>query len=237
MGPAESAATAPPAERTSAFTGVHTDGGFQEYTIAEEDYTFPIPDRFTDGEAAPLLCAGVVGYRSLRLSGVEPGQRLGLYGFGASAHIVLQVARSWGCRVYVFTRGSEHRKLAMSLGAHWAGAAEDRIDHRMDSSIIFAPAGGLVPLALGRLEPGGTLALGGIHMSPIPQTPYDLFWHERRIQSVANSTRQDVTDFLRAAAEIPVETTVELFPLQRANEVLSRLKAGAIQGAAVLTTA
>jgi propanol-preferring alcohol dehydrogenase len=216
------------------FTGLHADGGFAEYMVVDERFAYPIPAAFSDVEAAPLLCAGVVGYRSLRLSRVQPGQRLGLYGFGASAHLMLQVARHWGCEVFVFTRGEHHRRLALSLGAVWAGGAEDDPGEPMDSSIIFAPAGSLVPLALQRLDKGGMLALGGIHMSPIPELPYDLLWHERTIQSVANSTRQDVVDFLQITAEMPVKTEIELFPLNQANEALLRLKRGQINGAAVL---
>jgi propanol-preferring alcohol dehydrogenase len=216
------------------FTGLHADGGFAEYMVVDERFAYPIPAVFSDVEAAPLLCAGVVGYRSLRLSRIQPGQHLGLYGFGASAHLMLQVARHWGCQVFVFTRGEHHRELARSLGAVWAGGAEDDPGALMDSSIIFAPAGGLVPLALQRLDRGGTLALGGIHMSPIPEMPYDLLWHERTIQSVANSTRQDVQDFLEVAAEVPVKTEIEEFTLNQANEALLRLKRSQINGAAVL---
>ncbi|MCK6628715.1 MAG: zinc-dependent alcohol dehydrogenase family protein [Anaerolineae bacterium] len=216
------------------FTGLHANGGFAEYLVVAEQFAYPIPAVFNDAEAAPLLCAGVVGYRSLRLSRVQPGQRLGLYGFGASAHLVLQVACYWGCEVFVFTRKEHHRQLARSLGAVWAGGAEDDPGAVMDSSIIFAPAGGLVPLALQRLDRGGTLALGGIHMSPIPEMSYDLLWHERTLQSVANSTRQDVRDFLQVAAEIPLKPETELFPLEQANEALLRLKQGQINGAAVL---
>lgn len=216
------------------FTGLHADGGFAEYMVVDEEFAYPIPAVFSDTEAAPLLCAGVVGYRSLRLSRVQPGQRLGLYGFGASAHLVLQVAHHWGCEVFVFTRGEHHRQLARSLGAVWAGGAEDDPGALMDSSIIFAPAGSLVPLALQRLDRGGTLALGGIHMSPVPEMAYELLWHERTIQSVANSTRQDVLDFLQVAAEVPVKTEIELFPLEQANDALLRLKRSQINGAAVL---
>jgi propanol-preferring alcohol dehydrogenase len=216
------------------FTGLHVDGGFAEYTLVGESFAYPIPDIFSDVEAAPLLCAGIVGYRSLRLSRVQPGQRLGLYGFGASAHLIIQVARYWNCEVFVFTRSEHHRKLARTLGAAWAGGAEDDPGALMDSSIIFAPAGSLVPAALRILDKGGVLALGGIHMSPIPEMPYDLLWHERTIQSVANSTRQDAIDFLRVAAEVPVKTEIELFPLEQANEALLRLKRSKINGAAVL---
>lgn len=216
------------------FTGLHADGGYAEYTIVDESFAYPIPEVFNDAEAAPLLCAGVVGYRSLRLSRVEPGQRLGLYGFGASAHIIIQIARHWGCEVFVFTRSDHHREMARSMGAVWTGGAEDDPGVLLNSSIIFAPAGPLVPEALRLLDRGGTLALGGIHMSPVPEMPYNLLWHERTVQSVANSTRQDAIDFLKVAAEVPVKTTVESFDLDQANEVLLRLKRSEINGAAVL---
>lgn len=216
------------------YTGVHADGGFAEQTIVDERFAYDLPDRFSDVEAAPLLCAGVVGYRALLRSGIKPGQRLGLYGFGASAHIVLQIARYWDCEVFVYTRNEGHRELARSLGAVWARGAEDDPGALMDSSIIFAPAGSLVPLALMRLEYGGTLALGGIHMSAIPSLPYELLWHERQVVSVANSTRQDVVDLLQIAAEIPIATSIETYPLEEANEVLLRLKRGEVNGAAVL---
>lgn len=217
------------------FTGLHADGGFAEYVVVGEQFAYPIPPIFSDTEAAPLLCAGVVGYRSLCLSGIQPGQRLGLYGFGASAHLMLQVACHWGCEVFVFTRSETHRQLARSLGAVWAGGAEDDPGAAMDSSIIFAPAGWLVPLALQRLDKGGILSLGGIHMSNIPEMPYDLLWHERTVRSVAHSTRQDVHDFLAVAAAVPVKTEVELFSLDQANDALLRLKRSQINGAAVLT--
>ncbi len=216
------------------FTGLHADGGFAEAVVVDEEFAYPIPDVFGDAEAAPLLCAGVIGYRSLRLSNIQKGQRLGLYGFGAAAHIVIQIAGHWECEVFVFTRSQEHREMAQKLGAVWVGGAEDDPGAAMDSSIIFAPAGWLVPEALRVLDRGGTLALGGIHMSPIPEMPYDLLWHERTIQSVANSTRQDVHDLLRVAAEVPVKTETELFPLEEANEVFLKLKNSQINGAAVL---
>jgi propanol-preferring alcohol dehydrogenase len=216
------------------FTGIHANGGFAEYTVVHEKFAYPISSTFSDVEAAPLLCAGVVGYRSLRLSRVQPGQRLGLYGFGASAHLIIQIARYWNCEVFVFTRSEHHRELAQSLGAAWTGGAEDDPGASMDSSIIFAPAGWLVPQALRVLDKGGTLALGGIHMSPIPEMPYDLLWHERTIQSVANSTRQDAIDFLQVAVQIPVKTEIELFDLEQANETLLRLKRSEINGAGVL---
>ena len=216
------------------FTGLHASGGFAEYVLVNQHFAYPIPSAFSHIQAAPLLCAGVVGFRSLRLSAVQPGQRLGLYGFGASAHLIIQIARHWDCEVFVYTRSEAHRRLARSLGAAWAGDAHDDPGARMDSSIIFAPAGWLVPEALRLLEPGGTLALGGIHMSNIPEMPYDLVWHERTIQSVANSTRQDVVDFLQLAAEVPVKTEVETFALAEANLALQKLKRSEINGAGVL---
>jgi alcohol dehydrogenase, propanol-preferring len=216
------------------FTGLHADGGFAEYMVVDERFAYPIPPIFSDIEAAPLLCAGVVGYRALRLSRVEPGQRLGLYGFGASAHLVLQIARHWGCEVFVFTRSEAHQELARSLGAAWAGSAMDDPGTTMDNSIIFAPAGWLVPEALRVLERGGTLALGGIHMSPIPEIPYELLWHERTLQSVANSTRQDVIDLLQVAADIPLKSEIQRFDLSQANEALVQLKHSEINGAGVI---
>ncbi len=216
------------------FTGVHAPGGFAEYTIAHQDFAYPIPPIFSDEEAAPLMCAGVVGFRSLRLSEVKPGQRLGLYGFGASAHVIIQVARHWNCQVYVFTRSQAHREMALKMGAVWAGGAEDSPDQPMDSSIIFAPAGKLVPLALQQLDKGGVLALGGIYMSDIPVMPYRILWEERTIRSVANSTRQDVIDFLNVAAEIPIKTEIELYDLEDVNEVMLKMKRSQINGAAVL---
>ncbi len=217
------------------FTGVHANGGFADYIVVHQNFAYPIPPIFSDEEAAPLMCAGVVGFRSLRLSDIRPGQKLGLYGFGASAHVIIQVAQHWGCPVFVFTRSKQHRHLARQLGAVWVGGAEDDPGTLMDSSIIFAPAGKLVPIALKHLDRGGTLALGGIHMSDIPSMPYNILWHERTIRSVANSTRQDVIDFLRVAAEIPIKTETELYPLEQANEVLLKLKRSEINGAAVLT--
>ncbi|HUX20422.1 MAG TPA: zinc-dependent alcohol dehydrogenase family protein, partial [Spirochaetia bacterium] len=217
------------------FTGLHVDGGYEELTLVHEGFAYSLPDTFDDVSAAPLLCAGVVGYRALRMSGIKPGQNLGMYGFGASAHVVIQIARYWDCKVFVFTRSAGHREFARSLGASWAESAEDDPGALMDSSIIFAPSGALVPTALERLDHGGTLVLGGIHMSAIPAMPYDLLWHERTIQSVANSTRQDVVDFLQIAAEIPIATRVQTFPLEEANEALGLLKSGRLNGAAVLT--
>jgi len=216
------------------FTGQHADGGLAEMMIAPADFVYPIPNGFPDEQAAPLLCAGVIGYRSLRLSEIEPGGKLGLYGFGASAHITIQVARHWGCRVYVFTRSQDHRQHALELGADWAGQAQDRPPAPLDSAITFAPAGWLVPHALRALRPGGTLAVNAIHMSPIPEMPYDLIYGERTVRSVTNATRRDARELLQLAAEIPIHTDVEIYPLAEANAVLQRLKQAEIRGAAVL---
>ena len=216
------------------FTGLHVDGGYAEYTLAPAAFAYPIPDIFTDEEASPLLCAGIIGYRALRLSEVQPGQRLGLYGFGASAHIAIQIARHWDCQVYVFTRSQSHRQLARALGAVWAGDARDDPGPRMHSSITFAPVGWIVPQALRVLDRGGTLAINAIHMSPIPEMPYQLIYHERTVRSVANSTRQDAEELLHIAAEIPIKTEVRTFPLEEANQALQALKASQIDGAAAL---
>ena len=216
------------------FTGQHADGGFAETMVVPADFAYAIPMGFPDDQAAPLLCAGIIGYRSLRLSGIEPGGRLGLYGFGASAHVTIQVARHWGCEVYVFTRSAEHRRHALALGAVWVGQAQDTPPDELDSAITFAPAGWLVPEALRVLRKGGTLAINAIHMSPIPEMPYSLLYGERIVRSVANATRQDAEDLLRLAATIPITTDVELYPLEQANQVLQRLKRSEIQGAAVL---
>jgi propanol-preferring alcohol dehydrogenase len=217
------------------FTGLHTHGGYAQFIVVDERFAYPIPDSFSDAQAAPLLCAGVIGYRSLRLSGIQPGQKLGLYGFGASAHLVIQIARYWDCEVYVFTRSAEHQQHALDLGAVWVDQAQDEPPAPLDASITFAPAGWLIPLALGHLKPGGTLAINSIHMSPIPEMPYNLLWGERVLRSVANVTRQDAEEFLPLAAQIPIKTDVELYPLNEANAVLQRLKASQIKGAAALS--
>ncbi len=216
------------------FTGYTVDGGYAEYALAEESFVYPIPDGFGDLQAAPLLCAGIIGFRSLRLSGIERGGRLGLYGFGAAAHVAIQVARHWGAEVYACTRDARHQKLALELGAVWAGGTVDQPPAKLNSAIIFAPAGEIVPAALKALKKGGTLALGGIHMSAIPSLDYQLLYHERVVRSVANNTRQDGHDFLRVAAEIPIHTQMEVFPLREANRALNALKNDAIRGAAVL---
>jgi len=217
------------------FTGYHVNGGYAEYIVIPEKFAYPVPEIFSGGEAAPLLCAGIIGYRALRLSETKPGQRLGLYGFGASAHVAIQVAVHWGCEVYVFTRSEEHRNLASKLGAVWTGKSKDEPPTKMDSSIIFAPAGELVLDALRVLDKGGTLALAGIYMTPIPEMDYVKYlYHERTLRSVANATRQDGEELLRIAAEIPIRTTTQVFPLEEANKTLQLLKKGKISGAAIL---
>ena len=216
------------------FTGYDVDGGLAEYVAAKEDFAYLIPKGFSDETAAPLLCAGIIGFRALRLSNINPGERLGLYGFGASAHIALQVARHWGCEVYVFSRNGDHRAHAEQLGAGWTGTADDVPPHSIDSAISFAPAGELVPKALRVLRKGGTLALAGIYMTPIPPLEYSLLYHERIVRSVANSTRKDAIDFLRIAAEIPVKTDIELFTFNEVSRALRLLKASKIRGAGVV---
>jgi alcohol dehydrogenase, propanol-preferring len=219
------------------FTGLHADGGYAEYMVVDEEFAYSLPSAFDNAHAAPLLCGGVIGYRSFRLSGAKSGDRVGLYGFGASAHIVLQFARHQGCKVYVFSRGEAHRQMALSLGAAWAEDAKDDPGAKLDAAIIFAPAGGLVPLALKATRKGATVALAGITMSPIPQLDYDLLYHERVLRSVANSTRRDVEEFLELAAEVPVKTEVTEFTLENANLALQKLKNSEIDGAAVLRVA
>jgi len=221
---------------SSEFTGLHRDGGFAEQVVAEAEFVYPLPADLPGEKAAPLLCAGIIGYRSLRLSGIKPGGRLGLYGFGASAHIAIQVARYWGCEVLVFTRSPGHQELARKLGAAWVGQAQDTPPDKLHAAIIFAPAGNLVPEALRVLERGGTLALAGIHMSTIPFLDYQKhLYYEKTVRSVTASTRQDGWELLELAAKIPLQPQVQLFPLEEANEALQRLKAGKIDGAAVLT--
>jgi propanol-preferring alcohol dehydrogenase len=216
------------------FTGYHVDGGYAEFVVAEADFVCSLPPGLGAVEAAPLLCAGIIGYRALRLSNIQPGGRLGLYGFGASAHLAIQVAVYWGCEVYVFSRSAHHRKLAQELGAAWTGQAQDELPVKLDSGIIFAPAGWLVPLALGHLRKGGTLALAGITMTELPAMDYALIYGERVVRSVANATRQDAREFLALAAAIPVQTRVETFRLEEANRALQLLKQGRISGAGVL---
>jgi len=218
----------------SAFTGYTVDGGYAEYIVAPEDFVYALPDGFADRQAAPLLCAGIIGFRCLRLSGIQPGGRLGFYGFGAAAHVAIQVARHWKVDVYASTRDERHRRLALELGAAWAGGALEAPPAPLDAAIIFAPAGEIVPAALKALRKGGTLVLGGIHMSTIPALDYNLLYQERVVRSVANNTREDGRDFLRVAAEIPIHTHTQIFPLREANRALNALKNDAIPGAAVL---
>jgi propanol-preferring alcohol dehydrogenase len=217
------------------FTGYQVDGGYAEYAVVPAQFAYPIPPVFSDDEAAPLLCAGIIGYRALRMSGIKQGQRLGLYGFGASAHIAIQIARHWGCDVYVSSLKLEHQRLARELGARWVGGVSDRPPEKLHGSIIFAPAGELVPIALRALERGGTLALAGIHMSPIPSLDYDHeVFGERVIRSVTANTRQDGLDLLREAASIPIKPRTVSFHFDEANRALQDLKAGRYSGAGVL---
>jgi propanol-preferring alcohol dehydrogenase len=216
------------------FTGYQLDGGFAEYAVADADYCFPVEGDYTDVEAAPLLCAGLIGHRALRLAG--PGRRLGLYGFGASAHIVLQMARYEAREVFAFTRAGdeEGQAFAKRLGADWAGSSEELPPSPLDAAIIFAPVGALVPAALRAVAKGGVVVCAGIHMSDIPSFPYADLWGERVIRSVANLTRQDGREFFALAPRIPVRTEVQTFPLELANEALAALRSGRVQGAAVL---
>jgi alcohol dehydrogenase, propanol-preferring len=216
------------------FSGFHHDGGYAEFMLAEANYILPLPAEIDDEQAAPLLCAGIIGYRSLRQADLLPGERLGLVGFGASAHLAIQVARHWDCPVDVFTRSVEHRQHALELGAAWAGGIEDDSPAPLDRAIIFAPSGKLVPLVLEKLCPGGTLAINAIYMSPIPEMPYQLIYGERTLRSVANATYQDGLDFLRLAAEIPIRSTIQCYPLEQANQALLDLKHSRINGEAVL---
>jgi alcohol dehydrogenase, propanol-preferring len=216
------------------FTGFHVDGGYAEATVAEARFCFRIPNGYTPLHAAPLLCAGLIGYRALRLAG--DATRLGLFGFGSSAHLIAQVARWQGRRVFAFTRegDAEGQELARSLGAEWAGASGEQPPEPLDAAIIFAPVGALVSVALRALEKGGVVVCAGIHMSDIPSFPYELLWEERAIRSVANLTRQDGEELLELAPRVPIETHVEAFALSEANEALDRLRAGQISGSAVL---
>src|SRR6266853_723777 len=216
------------------FTGYSVDGGYAEFIVAPEDFVYAIPEGFPDEQAAPLLCAGIIGFRSLRLSGIKAGGSRGFYGFGAAAHVAIQVARHWRVEVFACTRDVRHQKLALELGATWAGGTFDEAPKKLDAAIVFAPAGEIVPAALKALKKGGVLVLGGIHMSPIPSFSYELLYQERVIRSVANNTRKDGEDFLAVAAEIPVRTHVQIFPLAEANRALNALKNDAIAGAGLL---
>ena len=217
-------------------TGCQADGGYAEYTVINEKFAYPIPQIFTDAQSAPLLCAGAIGYRDLRLSGIKKGQTLGLFGFGASAHIVIQLAKYQGCKVFVFTRGTEHRRFAQSLGADWTGTSEDVPPQKVDCAIDFTPAGETIPLALNALEKGGRLVIAVIRKNTIiPPMDYSRFlWDEKEIKSVANITRKDAEEFLPLAAKIPIISEVQEFDLSQANEALLLLKQGNIRAAAVL---
>lgn len=216
------------------FTGYQLDGGYAGFAVADARYAFPIPSGYADLEAAPLLCAGALGYRALRLAG--EAERLGLYGFGAAAHIVAQVARYQDRRLFVFTRegDEEGQRFARELGAEWAGGSTQRPPEELDAAIVFAPAGELVPRALRAIAPGGTVVCGEIHMSDIPSFPYEVLWGERGLRSVANLTRQDVREFLQLAPKVPVQTRVTAFPLEQANDALATLRAGKVRGSLVL---
>jgi propanol-preferring alcohol dehydrogenase len=216
------------------FTGYQIDGGYADYTVADARYCFPIHGDYSDAEAAPLLCAGLIGYRSLAMAG--DAERLGIYGFGAAAHIVAQVARHQGRRLFAFTRPGDAAAQAFAgrLGAEWTGGSDDAPPEELDAAIIFAPVGPLVPAALRAIRPGGIVVCGGIHMSDIPAFPYDILWREKRLVSVANLTRSDGEAFLALAPKVPVKTEIETFPLDQANEALRRLRDGELTGAAVL---
>jgi propanol-preferring alcohol dehydrogenase len=217
------------------FTGYHEPGGYAEFAVVHEDFAYSIPDVFSDLEAPPLLCAGIIGYRSLKRSGLRPGESLALYGFGSSAHIVIQIALHMGCKVYVCTRGEKHRELAARLGAEWVGEKPEEMPVLTDSAIVFAPAGSLVPGALERLRKGGTLALAGIYMTPVPQMDYEKhLFYEKNIRSVTANTRQDGVELLQIASQIPIRPRVQVFSLTEANEALIRLKQDRMEGSAIL---
>jgi propanol-preferring alcohol dehydrogenase len=219
------------------FTGWDVHGGYAEYAVAPEDFVYPVPPEIDDAHAAPLMCAGIIGYRSLRIADAQNAPTLGLVGFGASAHIAIQIARHWGCEVYVFTHTERHRQFAREMGASWVGSVGDDPGVQLRSAIIFAPVGGLIPPMLRVLERGGQLVCAGIHMSPIPQLDYDLLYGERVLRSVMNSTRADGEGLMRVAGEIPLQTTVKTFALDEANEALRQVKESELSGAAVLQIA
>jgi propanol-preferring alcohol dehydrogenase len=217
------------------FTGYTVNGGYAEYAVVRADFTFPLPDELDDLHAAPLLCAGIIGFRSLRVAGVKHGDRVGLFGFGASAHLAIAVLRAWNCDVYVSTRGASHRRLAESLGATWVGGETDKPPVELDCAVTFAPSGDVVIAALSSLRKGGVVAINAIHLDRIPQFDYDrLLWGERQLRSVANMTRADARDFLKVASEIGLKPKVTAFPLQQANEALIAVKEDSIDGAAVI---
>jgi len=216
------------------FTGLHVNGGYAQLAAARADFTYALPEGVPNEHAAPLLCAGVIGYRALRLSGALAGGRLGIFGFGASAHVAIQVARHAGCEVMVFTRADHHREHALALGAAWAGAPSERPPSPLDHAVIFSPSGEQVVTALPYLERGGTVACAGVTMSDLPGFPYSLLYHERTVRSVANATRADARELLDLAARIPIATSVEVLPLAEANEALARVKHSRVDGALVL---
>ena len=220
---------------SATFTGYTVNGGYAEYALARADFVFPLPQNLDDLHAAPLLCAGIIGFRSLRIAGVERGERVGLFGFGASAHLTIAVLRAWQCEVYVSTRGASHRQLAESLGATWVGEESDKPPVPLDRAVTFAPSGDVVVAALGSLRKGGVVAINAIHLDRIPEFDYDrLLWGERQIRSVANMTRSDARDFLQIAADIRLRPKVTVFSLDQANEALAAVKSDAIDGAAVI---
>lgn len=217
------------------FTGYTVDGGYAEYALARTDFLLPLPERLSDLDAAPLLCAGMIGFRALRVAGVQPGDKVGLFGFGASAHLALPVLLSWGCRVYVSTRGHSHRKLAETLGATWVGSERERPPVPLDRAVTFAPSGDVVVAALASLRKGGVVAINAIHLDRMPEFDYDtLLWGERQIRSVANMTRSDARAFLEIANQIGLRPNVVSFPLDEVNEALMAVKRDAIDGAAVI---
>ena len=217
------------------FTGYTVDGGYAEYASARSDFVFPLPAALDNLHAAPLLCAGIIGFRSLRVAEVQPGERVGLFGFGASAHLAIAVLRAWNCEVYVSTRGASHRALAESLGARWVGSEREKPPVALDRAVTFAPSGDVVIAALGSLRKGGVVAINAIHLDRIPQFDYDsLLWGERQIRSIANMTRADARDFLKVAAEIGLRPKVTAFPLEQANEALLAVKTDSIDGAAAI---
>lgn len=216
------------------FTGRDVDGGYAEFMLADARFVYRLPDAYSDIETAPLLCAGIIGYRALKLSDASRGDRVGLFGFGASAHLTMQVAQAWDCETYIFTREPDHQQLARELGATWAGGLEDDPGVAIDAAVSFAPVGWIVPIALRCLDRGGTLAINAVHASDIPSFPYQEIYWERTVRSVANFTREDAREFLALAGEHRLRIETEVFPLARANDALARLKRGEVRGAAVL---
>jgi len=217
------------------FTGWDRDGGYAERIVVDADFALTLPDGFDDMAAAPLLCGGIIGYRALKVSGIEPGGRLGLYGFGASASLAIQVAVHWGCEVYVATRSEREQQRARQMGAAWAGGYDERPPKPLDAAVTFAPAGDVVVAALQSLDRGGTVAINAIHLDRVPEFPYERLWWERHLRSVANFTRKDAREFLELAAAIPIRTSIETFALEDANEALFRLRSGKLNGTAVLS--